>query len=238
MFGANFRFDPGVLAATDYPAGKHGPERERLPTIYRQWAAIAWQDLVSHVPDEADSPEIADAAGEQFRGAVGELLAAVEPLSYSHDAGERTEVQRRSLIDWCRIFSKGKPGPWKSVRSLAIWCREGEKGLPEIALHQKLAAQVRRGQLLPYTQRRFGQLCELYGVGICGRTNRARFVELDSAFVAEQLAGPGDGKCDGDGDADCIHAGAGAYDASRSPSHFPSRAAVVCNADPPAEKDS
>jgi DnaB-like helicase N terminal domain len=225
---------PALLAASDYPASTpHGPDRSRVPGVYRQWAPIAWQDLIRHVPDEADSPEIADAAGEQFRGAVAQLLAAIESLSYRRDGAERTEVQRRSLIDWCKLFARA--GPWRSVRSLAIWCRLDGDGRVAIAIHQRLAGQVGRGHLLPYTHRRLVQLAEMYGVGSGRRTSSARILELTPEYIAEQLAQPGeeaqrDGMRDDDGDAADTRACACGHAASRAPSRIPSHAGVgdVC----------
>ena len=140
----------------------------------------------------------------------------IEAFSYRRREGtvERDDVQRRSLIDWCRLFAK--PGAWKSVRSLALWCRLDENGQLQVAMHHRLFGQIRRGNLAPETHRRFVELCERYEVGVAGRTSRSRFVELTPEFLADLNATPCDGMCDDDGDA---ASRAHANSASHVPSH-------------------
>jgi hypothetical protein len=211
---------PALLMATDFPRGETGPKRSAVPNAYRQWAPIAWADLLASLTDEADSPEIADTAAEQFHAAVADVLMSIESFAYKHRNGkeERVEVQRRSLIDWCRLFAK--PGPWQSVRSLALWCRLDEAGKLQVAIHQRLFGQIRRGNLGPSTHRRFAQMCQLYGVGIGGRTSNARFVELADAFVVDLIETPCDGRRDDDGDAAFTRVRANS--ASQLPSQLPS----------------
>lgn len=192
---------PALLAAIDFPRSETGPKRSAIPGQYRQWAPIAWADLLASLDDEADSPEIADTAAEQFHGAVADALLSIESFGYHHHNGkeERVEVARRSLIDWCRLFAK--PGPWQSIRSLKLWCRLDDDGRLEVVLHQGLFGQIRRGNLGPSTHRRFVQLCELYGVGTAGKTSRSRFVILAPEFLADLIETPSDVSCDGTCDA-------------------------------------
>jgi Primase C terminal 2 (PriCT-2) len=214
-----------LMAARDYPRGQDGPIRARFPTTYRQWAPVAWADLLETLPDETDSAELAETAAEQFRSVVADALMTIESFSYKHRSGdlEKMEIQRRSLIDWCRLFAK--PGPWQSVRSLALWVRLNEENQLEVAMHQHLFGQIRRGNHAPSTHRQFVQLAELYGIGAAGRTSRARFVELTREFLADLMSTPCDGRCDGECDAAPTYAGGDS--ASRSSSHAPSHAGAV-----------
>jgi hypothetical protein len=209
---------PALLAATDFPRSKEGlPMRSAVPGQFRQWSFIAWADLLASLDDEADSPEIADKAAEQFKTRLADGLMHIESFSHRYCSGkeEKHEVQRRSLIEWCHLFAK--PGPWKGVRSLSLWCCLDDKGQLRVAVHQRLFGQIRRGNLGPSTHRGFAQLCELYGAGSAGRTSRARFVELSPEFLRDLIETPCDGKCDDDGDARFTRARANS--ASHDPSH-------------------
>ena len=216
---------PALLAAADFPHCEAGPKRSAIPTIYRQWAPMAWSDLIASLPDEADSPEIAESASEQFQAAVADAMMTVESFSYKHRSGtgDRESIQRRSLIDWCRLFAK--PGRWQSIRSLSLWCRLDKTDHLQVAIHHRLFGQIRRGNLAPSTHRRFVQLCELYSVGKAGRTSRARFVELSPEFIADLLDTPQCyGSCDDGGDTASLREHEGR--ASQSSSHTPSHAGV------------
>ena len=187
---------PALTAAVDFPRGEHGPKRSAVPSTFRQWAPIAFADLLASLDDEADSPEIAESAGNAFRAAVGDALMSIEPLAYKHGPDERAEIQRRSLLDWCTLFAK--PGPWRRIRSLSIWCKSSNVGLA-IAIHPRLFAQIRRSGLASdYSQ--FKELAERYNVGIEGRTSQSRFVELTADFIGELQSGP---ECDGERDKEC-----------------------------------
>lgn len=212
-----------VMAAKDYSRGQDGPIRARFPSTYKQWAPVAWADLLAALPDEADSPEMAASAAEQFQGIVADALMTIECFSYKHKDGkeERSEVQRRSLIDWCRQFAK--PGNWKSIRSLSLWVKLDEDNQLQIALHQRLFSQIRRGHLAPPTHRQFADLCELYSVGKRGGTSTSKWVELTPEFLADLTSHPGDGRCDGEGDGSPLMRTRGCV-TSQSPSHAPSRA--------------
>jgi hypothetical protein len=212
---------PDLMIAADFPRDKHGPDRSKVPSIYRQWAGFAYADLLQTLPEEPETAEIADGAAEQFEGLVADALMSVEAFGRSYRDGESdaSKVERRSLIEWCKIFAK--PGNWQSVRSLKLWCRLDDKHRLQVAIHQRLFGQIRRP--MPHTHRKFAALCESYGVGTAGRTSRSVFVELTGDFIADLLTGPCDGRCDGVSDATPSHAHAKGA-ASQVPSHAPSHA--------------
>jgi hypothetical protein len=215
---------PALMDAKDFPWDKHGPDRSKVPSIYRQWAPFAWADLLQSLPEEPDTGgEISGGAEEEFQGIVTAALMSIEGFAHTfRDVNsEKTEVQRRSLLDWCRLFAK--PGPWQSVRSLSIWCRRGDDGDVQIALHQRLFGQIRRP--MPHSHRKFAALCESYGIGVAGRTSRSAFVELAQAFLTDLQAGPCDGACDGEDDV-APHTRTGNTVASHAPSRTPSHAGV------------
>jgi hypothetical protein len=217
---------PALLAAANFPRDTEGrPKLNAVPSTYRQWAPMAWADLLGSLPDEADSPEITETAAEQFRAVVANAMMHIEALAHRHQTGkeERVEVQRRSLIEWCRLFAKH--GPWQSIRSLELWCRLDNQGHLQVAMHQRLFGQIHRGHGAPSTHRRFVDLCQLYGVGVAGRTSRSRFVELSSEFIADLNGSPCDGRCDNDCDAALTHECESST--SQSSSQLPSSGAAV-----------
>jgi putative DNA primase/helicase len=188
-----------LLTASDFPRYENGsPKRSAVPTYYRNWAPIAWQDLLDSLPDEQDAPEIAGSAREQFRETVANALLTMQHFQVQHRGPDRTdhaEVQRRSLIAWCVLWAK--PGKWASVRTLRLWCRRDAHGDLHVAMHQSLFGQINR--TAPWSHRRFVQLCELYEIGTSApeRPGGWRAVELTSEFIADLLAGPIDETVDG-----------------------------------------
>jgi hypothetical protein len=102
-----------------------------------------------------------------------------------------TEVQRRPLIEWARLFAKS--GRWADVRGRRLWSRkEGDPPQLRVAFRVELFAQAHVMELARMTPRHFGELCVLYGVGrpvrVQGGDKRA--VELADEFVADLLAMP------------------------------------------------
>lgn len=188
-----------LLQAPDFPRTDQGPKRGAVPVFYKNWAPVAWQDLLDSLPDEQDAPEIAESAAEQFRSVVAEALLTLEAFVYTHkgDGDDRNEVQRRTLLAWCKTWAK--PGRWESIRTLSLWTKLDEGRLC-VAMHHRLFSQIRRGHLAPWSHRRFTQLCEVYGVGIQGKIGNSRAVELHPDFLADLLAGPEDGREDGKAD--------------------------------------
>jgi len=167
-----------------------------VPRIFRNWAPLAWKDLMRSLPDEQDAPEIAETAAEQFRNFMASALMTMEAFGHRHNGQEREDIQRRSLIEWCRAWAK--PGKWQSVRSLKLWTRIDEHGRLRIALNHLLFGQIRRPA--PWgSHRKFAKLAELYDIGVRApeRPGGSQAVDLQPDFIAELLAGPVDGTVDG-----------------------------------------
>jgi hypothetical protein len=199
--------------------------RSKLPQLFRTWAAVAWGDLRAALPDETAVAEICDPAREEFRSRVGAALVDFVPLAYSYkakDGGDRTEVQRRPLLEWAKMFAK--VGAWQSVRGYRLWSRvDGDPPTVRVALRVELFSQAHIPELARLTQRRFSDLCLLYGVGdpckVSGGDSRA--VELDGSFLRGLMAEPiveaaaketTDGRTDGE-----THAGGREENASAAP---------------------
>ena len=108
----------------------------------------------------------------------------LEAFAYSyggHGHNERNEVQRRSSSVGAVSSQKRDLG---NLFVRCLWCRldcEGNRRCHASTIF----GQIRRNNLMPYTQRRFAQLCENYEVGKPGRTSRTRFVELLPKFIIE-----------------------------------------------------
>jgi hypothetical protein len=137
---------------------------------------------------------VVGSAAEEFRAKVAAGLHTHVALGYKHtdkDTGEEmTDVQRRSLINWAKVFAKC--GPWQSVRNYLLWSRLDEQGVLCIAIRVGLFAsgQAHLRCLAEMGQYRFAQLAELYGVGTAQRACGQRVVELAPEFIAELLTGP------------------------------------------------
>jgi putative DNA primase/helicase len=180
-----------LLTASDFPRTENGPKRSAIPAFFRNWAPVGWQDLVDSLPEEQDVPEIAASAAEQFKETVANALLSVQAVQYQYDAGgERSNIQRRSLISWCEMWAKNPSSRWGGARGgLKLWCRRDDQGRLRIALHQRLFAQIKLQA--PCTVYRFVQLCELYDIGERSRAGGDRSVELNPHFVQELLGEPG-----------------------------------------------
>jgi hypothetical protein len=183
-----------LLTASDFPRYETGsPKRGSLPSYFKNWAPIAWQDLWDSLPDEQDAPEIAASAAEHFRETVANILLTMQAFSYHYrrkDGTERNEVQRRTLISWCDLWAKR--GNWEAIRTLALWCKRNKSGQLKVAMHRRLFGQIK--QPAPWAERRFAQLCELYEIGASSpeRPGGSRAVELYPEFIQDLLAGPVD----------------------------------------------
>jgi hypothetical protein len=177
--------------AIDAPTNNEGETpRAKLPQFFNTWARSAWTDLLDKLPDEDATAEISDPAQEEFRMKVRSGLLSMVHLAYGYDAdGERREIERRPLINWCRRFAKDKR--WEDIRGMWIWSRYDESQF-RVAIRVEAFAQAGQKSLFDgVSQNKFGRLCELYGVGttkegdspvkVCGH----RAVELDGAFLSE-----------------------------------------------------
>lgn len=191
--------------ATDAPRfaaenGKSGGVKTgALPRFFSTWAKVAWGDLRKSLPDEDTAELSADApAGEEFRRLVRDALLGqlvlgetIEQKHQPKDGQSVTQVERRSLIDWCYKFAK--PGPWRSIRSYRIWCKSLDLGGGEIklgvALRHELFAQVKADRrLVEMTANTFTRRAARYGIGQTSREERPHgfsAVVLDPAFVKE-----------------------------------------------------
>jgi hypothetical protein len=178
-----------------------GPvNRNALPAFFRAWSKVSWGDLLRELPDE-DAAELGgDAeAAEEFRRLVREALLTEVTLGGSIAGVGVSQVERRSVVDWCDRFAKA--GDWKGIRSKMCWCRirvhaDGELELM-VAVRHELFAQLKADRrLTEMGAKRFARRCARYGVGKldererpCGR----RAVVLDRDFVADLVEGlPGE----------------------------------------------
>jgi hypothetical protein len=180
---------------------------------------------MASLPFEHDAGEIAASACEQFTAAVTDGLMTMETFARKRDDSDepdsdtRQQFERRSLLSWCSLFAK--PGAWRSVRSLSLWCKRSPAGHLQVAIHQRLFGQINRRHLIPNSHRKFVELCELYGLGVSGRTSKSAFVELSPEFLADLASVPCEEE--GEGERDVASRVRGKDDLhSPSPSHAPS----------------
>jgi hypothetical protein len=194
--------------ATDAPRDPTGQyiARNRLPGFFKNWAPTAYVDILRTLPFEEVVDEISDPAREKFRMQVARELNTLVSLGYRYDdkVNKRTddndrcrsEIERRSVIDWC--FAWAKKGPWAKIRSYWCWVRRDDDDISRvrIALRPELFDQLHRGsELSTLGANKFGRLCELYEVGASIRATGSRAVELDPKFVEELRIDP-DGRID------------------------------------------
>jgi hypothetical protein len=191
-FAASSQLIELLAQATDAPRNPDGSlKRSGLPHFFRNWAPVAWQDLMDLLPEEEGTEEISPSAEEQFRNKIRAVLLHLEALKYGHRDGPAGEldVQRRSLIDWCNQFAK--PGNWQNIRSFQLWTRRTEDGRLQVALRKDLFSQVAGcAELGRLSQNRFARLCERYRVGDSIRAGGDRAVALTPEFIAGLLAQP------------------------------------------------
>jgi hypothetical protein len=187
-------------AATDAPrfseASGGGVKRDALPFFFRKWSPVAWGDMLAELPDETEAALGMDSvAADQFRAMVRDALLSEIQFGDVIRGTNVTQVERRSLIDWCVKWSK--PGPWRSIRSKKCWCKIEVKAAGRIvlrvAVRRDLFPQVRADKFLcGLTQNGFARLAARYGIGSSHRDDRPHglaAVVLEDAFVAELTAG-------------------------------------------------
>jgi hypothetical protein len=110
-----------------------------LPRFYREWAPTGWADLLWELPDEEGAAELSGRAGEEFRTRVRAGLLRLVSLGFCHAGAEETRVEKRTVIDWCRLFAK--PTGWGDVRGHMIWSKR-EGGVLRVALRPDVFGQV------------------------------------------------------------------------------------------------
>ena len=180
--------------ATDVPRDKEGGVKtEALPRFFTTWLPTAWADLLDGLLEEEASAEIADAAQDEFREKVAAGFHTIVSHGRYYEKDKSTEVEARSLIDWCVLWAQGRQmeeGPL-----LAHLDQEGLEKAPaddpahglRIAIRSGLFRQTRSPDLAALTQRKFGMLAELYDVGTSCRAGRIRNTELVPGFIASLL---------------------------------------------------
>jgi hypothetical protein len=180
----------GLAAALDAPRDRKGHvDVQALPGHYRRWAPTAWADVLRGLPEEEEAGEVTDAAAEAFRRQLSAALNTIVALGHSHKGdGERTETQRRALIDWAVAWAK--PGPWRDVRSYRLWHRLDDQKQLQVALRSELFSQLGRRDLTQLSQRKLVALAERYGVGKAGKACGERVLVLRPAYVAQLRSGP------------------------------------------------
>ncbi len=204
--GAPIALIEKLAGATDAPRDRKGNrDRAALPYFFNQWCRSAWADLLGGLPEEEVTAEISESAQDEFRGKVtAALLTLVSMGRRVQDAKEgqegrrpETEIERRSLLDWC--WQWAKPGRWESVRSYMLWTRReptaGFAHVLKIALRVELFNQIGRADLAKLTQNKFDRLAAQYGVGEPrenAKVNGTRCTILTTEFVEGLLARPGD----------------------------------------------
>jgi hypothetical protein len=190
-----------LAGANNAPRFKGGGANvNALPGFFRAWAKVAWGDLLRELPDEdqADLGALGDAR-EVFRRLVRDALLCEVTLSRTVKAGPRTEesrVERRTLIDWCRVFAR--PGPWRAIRGKKCWCKvveiAGGELVLKVAVRQELFAQMRSDPLLiKMTPSTFTRRAQRYGLGTSEREDRPHgytAVVLADDVVAELTGNP------------------------------------------------
>jgi hypothetical protein len=197
-------FAPGIelaeklAGASDAPTNKKGDEVElsAVPFFFRTWAPSAWKDMLAGVVDEERAAEVSAGASDEFRGRVsnGLFAQATYGVEVERDGVKEREQQRRTLLQWCSLWAK--PVAWGQVRGALLWCRKDGEGRLWVAVRVELFGQFGPRELAGLTQRKFADLCELYGVGEAQRACHNRVVVLSQEFLASLLAGPaaGDGR--------------------------------------------
>src|SRR5262249_41367638 len=56
----SFDLIDALMAAADFPRDKDGPMRKTVPQQFKNWAPIAWEELLKSLPDEVNAPELAN----------------------------------------------------------------------------------------------------------------------------------------------------------------------------------
>ena len=185
-----------LIVASDAPELKITSDDIDLTPIishFRKWAPSAYKDLRDTLPEEGGAEEIIATAEEAFREKVAAALYHHASLARVYGDSGETRVERRTLLDWCRIFAK--TGRWGDVRGYQVWCRRGDNGSLQIALRKGLFTQVQGcADLVKLSKTRFTQMAKFYVVGTDEVVKKQRAIVLLPEFVAylEEQPGPDD----------------------------------------------
>jgi hypothetical protein len=186
--------------ACEMPRDNNGKANDGAPPrIYRDWALVAWADLLAATPDEPEAPEVDTSAEQDFRRRLAGALTRIVSLSCATPAtrageGRQDDDRReaRSILHWCLRFAR--PGPWASVRSYYVWSRlEGDTPDPYVALRvairPELLGQLGLRDLEDLGQERLADLCERYAVGTRCRAGKGgqRAIALDPEWWSTGL---------------------------------------------------
>ncbi len=196
-WGAPSELVEQLLDAVDGPG-----DRDEIQHHFREWSKTAWLDLLDTLPEEEATTRewgVSDQAADEFTGAVRGALLELVPLAYTYkpaDGPERTEVQRRPLIEWARMFAASNGERWGSVRGYRIWSKLDKSTPPRVmvAVRVELFRQLHYADLARMKPGTFTKLCRLYGVGlpckVTGGDDRA--VRLSAAFLGDLMDCPAD----------------------------------------------
>jgi putative DNA primase/helicase len=198
-----------AAGAQEMPCDRKGNLRaDAAPGVYREWAPVAWADMLMLLRDESDAEEIDPGAEEHFRRLLADALTRhMVTLAVGHrDNSERRpgreddgpQREARTLLDWCARFAR--PGGWAKVRSYGVWCRRDEGGRLRVAVRYELLRQMGVRDLEDLGQDRLADLAERYGCGQRCRAGRGgqRALELSPEWLAALLENPTD-STEGDG---------------------------------------
>ena len=185
-----------LAEASDAPQYKGGGvNRNALPGFFKSWKPIAWGEMLAELPDE-DSAKLGDdaPAREIFRQLVREAMFCEVQLGNVIKETGVTQIERRSLIEWCTKFAK--VGRWQTIRSKRCWCKLREKADGEIqlkvAIRHELFAQLGADKRLrEMGANTFGRRAQMYGVGSSNEKDRPggiRAVVLADDIVNDLVA--------------------------------------------------
>src|SRR5262249_32914258 len=134
-------------------------------------------------------------APEEFRLLVRDAMLTEVQLRDVIGKDGVTQIERRSLIDWCWKFAK--PGPWRGIRSKKCWCKIREEPGGElvlmVAIRQELFSQLKADRrLCEMGPTKFSLRAARYGIGSSSRKDRPHgkaAVVLARDFVEELASG-------------------------------------------------
>lgn len=164
---------------------------------FGKWAKTAYVDERNARPPEEATGELCPPAMEQFRHLVRGAVRTVVSLGENFQRGkdDRTEVQKKPLIEFARAFALHNGNKWGNVRGLSIWSKV-KGGRIKVAIRVELFQELRCcPELARLTYDKFADLCVQYGIGTrCKvRGGDERAVLLEDEFSEGMVAEPEDG---------------------------------------------